>query len=120
MGMTEDGPCLVDLFSAAGVAILASKDKKQVEADIAACRTMEQEGTLFQLQTQIGSRDIGRARSESFDVQIEGMTAKAGQERKVASASTATRVAEKSEPNNVAMIFIVGALVGFALGRASK
>lgn len=110
----------VDLFSAAGLAIFASKDKQQVEADIAACRAMEQEGTLFQLDTEIGSRNIGRARSESFDLQIEGITAKALQERKVVSASTVTEGAEKAEPNKVAMFFIVVVLFGFALARMSK
>lgn len=102
----------VDLFSAAGLAILASEDKKQVEADVAQCRAMEQEGMLFRLETEIGSRDIGRARAESFDVQIDAMRSNAGRERRFTS--------EKPEANSSAMLFLVGVLVGFALARASK
>jgi len=102
----------VDLFSAAGLVILASEDKKQVEADIALCRLMEQEGTLFKLEAEIGSRDIGRARAESFDVQIDTLTSNAGQGRK--------SEVQKQEPKNSAMIFMVGVLVGFALARASR
>jgi hypothetical protein len=49
----------VDLFSLAGLAILASKDKRQIEADVAQCRAMEQEGTLFKLETAaISEEDV--------------------------------------------------------------
>merc|ERR1740129_1844709 len=103
----------VDLFSAAGIAILASKDRKLVEADIAQCRAMEDDGTLFKLEAEIGSRDVGRARSESFDVQIDTM-------RSSAKPKEHTETSDQAKDKQRVMFFAVGVLVGFALARASK
>merc|ERR1719330_662609 len=116
----------VDLFSSAGCVILASKDKAQVEADIAAIRAMEKDGSLFKLEVELGSRDIGRTRAESFDVKMEG-ACKKGRTSRGRSESLRAR-AESSEPKSEqkkdTWLFprgvLVGAFLGFALARANK
>jgi len=116
----------VDLFSSAGCVILASEDKAQVAADISAIRDMEKDGSLFKLEVELGSRDIGRTRAESFDVQIEG-ACKRGRGSRGRSESfrgRAESLEPKTEPKTGAWLFpcgvLVGAFLGFALARSNK
>merc|ERR1712151_1374642 len=139
--MTEDGPCLVEMnCRCAGIdggmapvqQILSGYSQVECALDSyldraafnkipdaptvpytgGAGQTVFLVSMLFRLETEMGSRDIGRARAESFDVQIDAMRSNAGREGRFTS--------EKPEANSGAMLFLVGVLVGFALARASK
>jgi len=107
----------VDLFSAAGVVIFASKDKAQVDADIAQCRKMEQDGTLFKMENEFGNRDVGRVRSESFDVMIERSAGRELRDRTHSASSAKLQIdspeGQKTAPSKSAVLFLVGFMAGF-------
>jgi len=76
LGIGSKVELTVDLFSAAGVLVLANQDPKKMEADLAEVRKMEKEGLLFTFDEEVDPAQAefcpdlilpGRDRSESKD-----------------------------------------------------
>jgi len=108
----------IDLFTAVGVLVLANKDKKQLEADLAEVRKMEKDG-LFTYDEDVDpaqfeqTRDmvmpVGRRRTESLDNIV----------LRAAGPTPTGRSSANLLPVAIAA-FAAGALVGLMAGRRMK